>query len=493
MRRLLTARPFVLGCLALGLLLAAGVAAALLTWPGGERKTAPTSTGATAPSATPPPPPSSAPPPATAPVSGPEIGDLRVVAADPLAATVSWRTGVPTKGLVAAGPPGGEPFLWWDVSEAAAEHTVRISGLAYGTTYDVSVTAVAPGGGHDRAGTTVETAGPPLAAAGAVTRQGTLLVGGQPFFPILSFGECVDGFETSLPVGTNLYVGNRCGGLEAQLDALHGHGLSLAMAGEAIPADHGVIGTYYPDEPDGHGLTARNMAAFPPREGPRFMTLTNHFYSGAAPLTVGRGIYPGLIARADVIGFDLFPLQTWCRPDRLVDVYLAQRELTHLSAPRPTFQWIEAAGMTCPHEGPTAVTPATVRAESWLAVAGGARGLGYFPPAAWTGDVGEAIGDVTTAVRYLGPALLAPEHTVRVEPADGPVRAGGRAANGALYVIAANAGTSTAEATFRVPGLDGRTLSVFGEARRVQSSGDSFRDSFAPLAAHVYVAAPASR
>ena len=81
-----------------------------------------------------------------------------------------------------------------------------------------------------------------------------------------------------------------------------------------------------------------------------------------------------------MIGFDLYPLQSWCRPERLVDVYHSQRELVDLAQGKPTFQWIEAAGMTCPHGGATAVTPQTVRAESWLAIAGGAKGLGFFRP-----------------------------------------------------------------------------------------------------------------
>ncbi len=62
---------------------------------------------------------------------------------------------------------------------------------------------------------------------------------------------------------------------------------------------------------------------------------------------------------------------------------------------------------------------------------------------------------------------------------------------GALYVIAVNSGYSAAQATFKLPALDGRTLSVMGESRRIASTGDSFTDSFAPLQVHIYIAAPA--
>ncbi len=76
---------------------------------------------------------------------------------------------------------------------------------------------------------------PPSPGHRAEVRGGRLVVDGRPFFPIFSWGECVDGFETSLPVGTNLYAANRCGGLEAQLPALADHALSAAVQGEVVP------------------------------------------------------------------------------------------------------------------------------------------------------------------------------------------------------------------------------------------------------------------
>ena len=328
---------------------------------------------------------------------------------------------------------------------------------------------------------------PPTQRHRAEVRGGRLVVDGRPFFPIMSWGECTDGFETSLAVGTNLYAGNRCGGLEAQLPALGERALSAGVAGEDIPDSNAVIGVFYPDEPDGQGLTAKTMPTIERREGVRFLTLTNHFYSWAAPLPQGRGMYPGLVAKADMIGFDLYPLTYWCRPERLVDVYFSQQELVDLARGKPTFQWIEAAGMICPHDGPNAVTPATVRAESWLAIAGGAKGLGFFPPAAWTGAVGEAIADVTSTIRQLGPALTGPEVQAHVDPSDGLVKAGARKQGGRLTVIVANAGYEPASARITVPGLGGRPLTVVGAGSRVTPDGDTFDEHLPPLGARVYI------
>src|SRR5207245_5980704 len=106
--------------------------------------------------------------------------------------------------------------------------------------------------------------------------------------------------------------------------------------------------------------------------------------------------YAALAARADVLGFDLYPLQGWCQADRFADVAAAQREVVGLAGEKPTFQWIEARTMECP-QPELAVTPATVRAESWLAIAGGAHGLGFFPPD-WDQRVGGAIAGVGAQV-----------------------------------------------------------------------------------------------
>ena len=72
-----------------------------------------------------------------------------------------------------------------------------------------------------------------------------------------------------------------------------------------------------------------------------------------------------------------------------------------------------------------------------------------------------------------------------VDPAAGPVKVGARSYNGALYVIAVNSSRHAARATVTVPGLAGRSLTVFGEQRHVQANGEAFVDGFGPLAVHL--------
>jgi len=320
--------------------------------------------------------------------------------------------------------------------------------------------------------------------------SGAILLDGQPFFPMIVWSQCPDGYGSNVSVGINLFAENPCGGLQAQLDALAGRAFSAAVAGKPGGSGPGLLGYFHPDEADALGLTGSTLPPAPAgAAGLSFLTLTHHFYTGAAPLPEGRGMYPGLIARSDVVGHDLYPLQEWCRPDRLVDVWSAQQELVELAPEKPTFQWIEAADWRCPG-GKTAVTPATVRAESWLAIAGGANGLGFFP-ATWTPVIGRAIADISRDIAKLGPALLSPATPAH---ADHPlVRAGGRTHNGAHYIVAVNAGFTTVQATVRAPWLGQASLSVLDEGRRVASLGGSFTDTFGPLAVHVYVEEPPDR
>ena len=61
---------------------------------------------------------------------------------------------------------------------------------------------------------------------------------------------------------------------------------------------------------------------------------------------------------------------------------------------------------------------------------------------------------------------------------------------GALYVIAINPTYHSLDATMHQSLLNGRTLTVLGESRKIRSVNDAFGDSFAPLAVHIYYAGP---
>jgi hypothetical protein len=401
-------------------------------------------------------------------------------------AAIGWSATKPVRVVVEHGLT--DDFGVWSkaTSTPTTSGRVLLGALEPGTTYRYRLLA-------RRVGETAETRGsfttapiPPWTTA--TTTKNALHLDWQPFFPRMVWRQCPWDFGPSLAAGVNVFMGS-CVDAATQLGALAGRAFSVIDVHlAAAVGGRGLVGWHFLDEADEH----MTPAALPPVPHSRqtrrvtFLTLTHHFYSAAAPLPQGRGMYPGFVARAEMIGFDLYPLQIWCRRGILHTVYDAQRELVALAAGKPTFQWIEAAPMnTCGGLDPSA---AIVRAETWLAIAGGARGIGWFPDL-WRPDVTAEIGRLSREIKALAPALLGPEVAVAADVAS-PVKVGARRYNGAMYVIAVNSSTSRSTATFTVPGVGSRSLRVLGEGRTVAARKGTIRDHFRGLTVHLYVASP---
>ena len=390
-------------------------------------------------------------------------------------ATVSWRSDTPSTGRVAWGPAGKRPLLWASDAAPTTEHALTLDGLTSSTPYVAQV------------GTTTLpfTTGPAPSAVTGGVRGGVVRVNGASYFPFVTWQECPDRWAPKLAEGINLFAGNPCTGLPSLLTAVQGRALATGTADDTPGVtEPGLLGWFYPDEADGRGLTAD---APPAGAGLRFLTVTSHFYSGAAPLPTGRGMYPDLFARADVIGFDIYPLQELCRPDFLPAVFDSQKELVAQAPGKPTFQWIEVREMKCPDAAST-VTP-TIRVESWLAIAGGAHGLAFFP-ADWGVGIGSVIHGITDRVRRLEPALLQPALPVAISPETPTVRASARDSAEAVYVIAVNAGTTDAAVQLTEPSVGNRTLDVVGTPQTVQAQNGTFTATLPPLSVRIYVAPP---
>jgi hypothetical protein len=460
---------FFLALVALGALLLAGAVLGVLLSRGGGEATATSSTPKAPERPTRPAPATTttAPPPAPS-------GPLSLVAAGPFSATVRWD-GADSPRLVAYGLPDLGPALWAPLRAGVAD----LGGLRFGTTYRVWA------GDASLDFTTA----PAPASPTAGIRDGAVVLDGQPFFPVLVLAQCGQNYDAGLQAGVSVFVENGCGGIAAQSNALGGRALSLTSADEAGIGGPGVIGWYYPDEPDLKGIAADGLPQFPQLDATgrlRVLTLSNHVYSRTAALPAGRAIYPALVAASDLVGLDLYPLQELCNASWLPDVASAQRELRALAGPRPTFQWIETRSWRC-RTGQLRVTPATVRAEGWLAVAGGARALGFFP-ADWPPEVAPGIAAVVREATALTPALLSPDVPVTATP---PIVATARSHGGAFYVIAVNPTRRSLRATIRAAGLGRDAATVIGEGRTVAVSGGGLSDAFGPLAVHLYVVPPA--
>jgi hypothetical protein len=398
---------------------------------------------------------------------------------------VAWTTSEASTGTVQWGPLGVEPVLWDSVSAPGTRHVVELSGLAASTTYQVTIVASSIQQETARTELSFTTASAPQQVQGTV-RNGVLLVNGQPFLPLIAWQQCPEQWQASLDVGIDLFAaGSPCASPASTVDALKGRALVVGVDGE-LPVP-GLLGWFYPDEADARGLTGDSLPALPP--GVRFLTITAHFASAAAPLPAGRAMYPGLVAAADMVGFDLYPLQELCRRDLLPLDFDAQQQLEALAPGKATFQWIEARGMRCGNAPDISISPGTIRAESWLSLAAGAHGLAFFPPD-WDNTFAPAvIHGIATRIHQIEPALLQPAQPVRVDAAPA-VRASARLYHGAVYVIAVNAGVAATDIGFTVPGLGTRRLITLGRSGSLDARGDTFTDRIGPLGVRIYVAPP---
>jgi hypothetical protein len=404
----------------------------------------------------------------------------------PFATTVTWQTPTPSTGRIAWGPAGMQPLLWSRSPHASTVHNEVLAGLASSTPYVVSIEARSTTGAVASTRLELTTAAAPSDPVGTV-REGSVRLGGFPFFPLITWQECPSQWSPDILDGINLFAGNPCTGLSSLLTAVQGQALAAGTTDDtAVASGPGLLGWFYPDEADARGLTEANLST--PGSGLRFLTLTAHFFPQAAPLPGGREMYPGLLAKSDVIGFDLYPLQELCRPELLPWVFDAQQHLAQLARPKPTFQWIEVRQMKCPDPA-DAVTTRTIRVESWLAIAGGAHGLGFFP-GDWGTDVGTAIHGIAARIRQLEPALLRPAVAVSVEPAGAAVRASARTFGDALYVIAVNAGSQAAAVRLEAPGLAGRSVLRVGTRQLLTSEGTHVDVVLPPMSVRIYVARP---
>ena len=251
----------------------------------------------------------------------------------------------------------------------------------------------------------------------------------------------------------------------------------------------------------------KDMKAADPSR-PVFLTLTGHFHPIFKKWNdEQRKMYPQYVRATDVVGYDIYPIYGWNKPEWIYLVHDATDLLVRLADGRPVYAWIETSKggqWTGPLEKQKDVTPEHIRAEVWMSICRGATAIGYFThvwkPGYAQFGVPEAnrrsLQKINDQITRLTPAILGEpsRRAVSVEAEGGAkIDVMGKEALGALYLFAVNYDETMkqAKATIRVKDLQaGTSIAVVDEDRSIQAGDGAFADTFAPLAVHVYSLGP---
>jgi len=331
-----------------------------------------------------------------------------------------------------------------------------------------------------------------------------IFLGGRPFFPTMVWAACPQDVETDLAAGINVFMGTGACGAEGDLLAAIGgraYYVPSIRDGSGLLAHPDVIGYHQQDEPDGWGIAPERLPFV--RNALVFLTLTPHFAQEQDPLSppISRSIYSRYVVKGNVIGFDLYPLSHFCRHPRirLGSVYTEQRDLVRIARDKPTFQWLETGAQegTC---GADPVNGTLLQTEAWLAIAGGARGLGYFTYG-WPASVADsnsasaevmaAIARVNRQISGLSAVLLAPALPQVFSTRRAQIKIGARTVGPTTYLIAVNPFPTPRRWSRVLPGLTSQNVAVVGEDRWVKAVDGQLRDRFGPFSKHIYAWASA--
>jgi hypothetical protein len=358
------------------------------------------------------------------------------------------------------------------------------------------------------------------AARVTVGPGGEFQVDGEPFLPIMQWLQSSSRIAYQKGLGINTFVGN--GGDNSSSEYLaecQARGVWCVMdpADVSVSANPALFGWIFGDEPDldGNAVEPDEVQAqyqSIKRTDPShvtLLTLTSGFFDEMDPpdwMTGDRSRYYDYAKASDAVGFDLYPVYGWCRPDWLHYVGAAQEQLVTEYAPgHATYQWIECvrtSSQWCdlderePDDGPT---PAEVRNEVWQAIVYGAKAIGYFThswecpdytqfclSAEQEAELKRTNAELTEltvpilSAPYTQAVSVTPSFAARIDWTT-------RRVGDEVTLIAVNGETSAVDVSFDVPGLAADAeISVYDEGRSVRPVGERFGDSFDPLAVHIY-------
>lgn len=345
------------------------------------------------------------------------------------------------------------------------------------------------------------------------------------FFPIAVWLQNPNKAARYQAAGFNVYVGLWRGPTEEQLAALKAAGMKVICHQNEVGLRHRddpiIIGWMHGDEPDNAQSLGPGKGYGPPIPPAQIIKNYEHFRTAdpTRPILLnlgqgvawdrwhGRGVrtnhpedYPEYIKGCDIVSFDIYPV-AHSHPDVQGQLWYVARGVERLRQwSRPDqiiWNCIECTRISSTNKA----TPAQVRAEVWMSLIHGSRGLIYFVHE-WKPRFNEsallddaellpAVTALNQQIHALAPVLNQPpaQQAVRVttEPPEVPVAATARRHGGALYVFAVAMRDKPVKATFTLQQTGGAAaVEVLHENRQLPRSNNTFQDSFPGYGVHLY-------
>ncbi len=346
------------------------------------------------------------------------------------------------------------------------------------------------------------------------------------FFPIAVWLQPPAKAAQYRDAGFNTYVGLWNGPTEEQLAELKHSGMKLVCDQNEVALRHlddaTIIGWMHGDEPDnaqelpsgkGYGppILPQKIAADYQRmraADPTRPVLLNLGQGVAFDDYIGRGVrrnhpedYAEYVKGCDIASFDIYPV-VHDRPEVAGKLWFVPQGVARLvqwaGPQRSVWNCIECTRISQPERK---ATPLQVRAEVWMSLIHGSRGLIYFvhewqpkfDESALLGDAQmlAAVTALNRQITRLAPVLNSPAlaDAARVSTDDPalPVALTARKREGTTYLFVVGMRERRTSATFTLQGRKGEgVVEVVDEKRTLVAKDGVFQDVFEPWAVHLY-------
>jgi hypothetical protein len=379
-----------------------------------------------------------------------------------------------------------------------------------------------------------------LAAGGVHCARGGQAPGNSPYarwehgpprdagyFPIAVWLQDPKNAGRYRQAGINLYVALWKGPTEDQLAALKAAGMSVVCQQNAVGLAHRsdptIVGWMHNDEPDNAqpvvDATTGKRSYGPPVPPARVVSdyerlraadpsrpiLINLGQGVANDAWKGRGPgarpddYLTYVKGADVVSFDVYPVAGIDKPDGENYLWYVARGVERLGrwtgGGKILWNCIECTRISSERKA----TPRQVRAEVWMSLIHGSRGIIWFVHEfkpkfnEWAllddPEMLAAVTAINRQIRELAPVLNSPAVEGGAASSDEkvPVACAVRRHGGATYVFSVGMRNAATRASFSLRDLPASaTAEVIGEARRLPVRDGRFTDDFQPYDVHLY-------